>query len=58
MDNQKLQFNPGVNYQFHDGVDIKVISSTVMRTEGTVELIPFTETHEKVHNFHVLGKDF
>jgi len=29
---------PGVNYQFHEGVDIKRISNAVMRTEGTVEL--------------------
>ena len=26
---------PGVNYQFHEGVDITGISNTVMRTEGT-----------------------
>jgi hypothetical protein len=29
---------PGVNYQFHEGVDIKGISNTLMRTEGTKEL--------------------
>ena len=48
---------PGVNYQFHEGVDIKGISNTVMRTEGTVELKLFTETHVKTHTFHVLGKE-
>ena len=47
-----------MNYQFHDGVNIKGISSTVMKTEGTVELKLFTETHETIHTFHVLGKDF
>jgi len=49
---------PGANYLFHDVVDIKGISSTVMRTEGAVELKLFTETHETMHTFHVLGKDF
>jgi len=29
-----------------------------MRTEGTVELKLFTQTHEKMHAFHVVGKDF
>ena len=48
---------PGVNYQFHEGVDIKGISKAVMRTEGTVELKLFTETHETTHTFHVLGED-
>ena len=48
---------PGVNCQFHEGVDIKAISKAVMRTEGTVELKLFTETHETTHTFHVLGED-
>ena len=29
-----------------------------MRAEGTVELKLFTKTHETMHTFHVLGKDF
>lgn len=37
---------PGVNYQLHKGVDIKGISNTIMRMEGTIELKLFTETHE------------
>jgi len=48
---------PGVNYQFHKEVDIKGISKAVMRTEGTVELKLFTETHETTHTFHDLGED-
>ena len=38
-------------------MDIKGISKAVMRTEGTVELKLFTETHETTHTFHVLGED-
>ena len=49
--------NSGVSYQLHEGVDIKGISNTVMRTEGTVDLKLLTETHETMHTFHVLGED-
>ena len=48
---------PGVNCQFHEEVDINGVSKAVMRTEGTVELKHFTETHETTHTFHVLGED-
>jgi len=48
---------PGVSYQLHEGVDIKGISNTVMRTEGTIDLKLFTDTHETMHTFHVLGED-
>ena len=51
------RLTPGLNYQFHKGIDIKGISNTVMRTEGTVELKLFTETHVTTRTFHVLGKE-
>ena len=44
--------NPGVSYQLHEGVDIKGISNTVMRTEGTVDLKILMETHETMHTGH------
>lgn len=48
---------PGVEYQLHEGVEIKGISNTVMKTEGTLDLKLFTDTHETSHTFHVLGKN-
>jgi hypothetical protein len=48
---------PGVEYQLHEGVDIKGISNTVMKTEGTVDLKRFTDTHETSHTFHVFGEN-
>jgi hypothetical protein len=46
---------PGVNCQLHEGVDIKGISNTVMRTEGIIDLKLLTDTHETVHTFYVLA---
>ena len=48
--------NPGVNYQLHNGADIKGICNVVLKTEGIVILKLFTDTHETVHAFHVLGE--
>ena len=47
---------PGVNYQLHEGVDIKGISNTVVRTDGIIDLKLLTDMHETVHTFHVLGE--
>ena len=44
-----------MEYQLYEGVDIKVISSAVMKTEGTIDLKLFTDTHDTTHTFHVLG---
>jgi hypothetical protein len=46
---------PGVEYQLCKGVDIKGISNTILKTEGTIDLKLFTDTHETTHIFHVLG---
>jgi hypothetical protein len=46
----------GVNYQLREGVDIMGMSD-VMKTEGAIELQLFTDTHETVHTFHVLGEN-
>ena len=39
---------PGVEYQLCEGVDIKGISNTIMKTEGTIEL-KLLQTHTKLH---------
>ena len=49
--------SPGVEYQLCEGVDIKGISNTIMKTEGTIELKLFTDTHETTHTFHVLREN-
>ena len=49
--------NPGVN-QLHECVDINEISNAVMKTEGIIDLKLLTDTHAKVHTFHVLGEPF
>jgi hypothetical protein len=51
-----FSLNPGVNYQLHKSVDIKGIYNAVLKTEGIIELKLFTDTHETVHTFHVLGE--
>jgi hypothetical protein len=48
---------PGVEYQLQEGVDIKRITNTVMKTEGTINLKLFTDTHETIHSFHVLREN-
>jgi hypothetical protein len=55
---RSLSLTPGVNYQLHEGVDIKGIYNTVMRTEGIIDLKLLMDTHETVHTFHVLGEPF
>jgi len=53
---KSLSLTPGANCQLHEGVEIKGISNTVMRTEGIIDLKLLTDTHETVHTFHVLGE--
>jgi hypothetical protein len=42
-----------VEYQLCEGVDIKGISNTIVKTEVTIDLKLFTDTH----TFHVLGEN-
>ena len=67
MDTKKLKFlidtgaeisiirssslTPGVNYQLHEGVDIKGISNTVLRTEGIIDLKLLMDTYLTVQKF-------
>ena len=46
-----------MEYHFCEGVNIKGISNTIMKTEGTIDLKLFTDTHETTHTFHVLREN-
>jgi hypothetical protein len=46
----------GVEYQLCEGVDIKGISNTIMKTEGTIDLKLFTDT-QTTHTFYVLREN-
>lgn len=37
------------------GINLKGISNTVMKTEGTVVLKLFTDTYQTTHTFRVVG---
>jgi len=49
---------PEISYESTEGISIKGISSSCLRTEGTARLKLFTPTHETTHVFHVMGNDF
>ena len=49
---------PGIKYSLKGGINIKGISDTIMKTEGTITLKLFTGTHETAHTFHVVGNEF
>jgi hypothetical protein len=48
---RRSSLTPGVEYQLCEDADIKGISNTIMKTEGTIDLKLLTDTHI----FHVLG---
>ena len=41
-----------------EGISIKGISDSFLKTKGTAMLKLFTETHETTHVFHVMGSSF
>jgi hypothetical protein len=47
----------GINWSLKVTIGIKGISDTGMKTEGTVALKLFTDTHETDHTFHVVGNE-
>jgi len=49
---------PGVEYQWHKGMNIKGISNTVIKTVGKIDLKLLTDTHKTTHTFHVLEGNF
>ena len=50
--------NPGIMYESKEGISIKGISDSFLKTKGTARLKLFTETHETTHIFHVMGSSF
>jgi hypothetical protein len=53
---------PKLNYESTKGINIKGISDSLLKTEGTTTLRLFTSTHETTHThthtFHILVSDF
>jgi hypothetical protein len=49
---------PDINYETTKGVEIKGISNSLLRTEGTAIIKLFTSTHETTHLFHIMGNEF
>ena len=52
------RLRPGFNYEPTKGINVKGISNSLLRTEGTVMLKLLTLTHETNHLFHVMGEGF
>ena len=50
--------NQEIIYESTEGISIKGISDSFLKTEGTAMLKLFTETHETTHVFHVMGSGF
>ena len=55
---RSTSLKPGFSYKSNEGINIKGISSSVLRTEGTTKLKLFTPTHETTHVLHVMREDF
>jgi hypothetical protein len=49
---------PEINYEPTKGINVRGISNTLLRTEGTVMIKLFTTTHETTHTFHIMGDSF
>ena len=55
---KSTSLRPGFDHQPNNGINVKGIANTLLRTEGTVTLKLFTPTHETTHTFHVMGDNF
>jgi hypothetical protein len=55
---KNASLKPGFNYKPTKGINVKGISSALLRTEGTITLKLLTPTHETTHTFHVMGDSF
>ena len=49
---------PGFDCEPTNGINVKGIANTLIKTEGTVKLKLFTPTHETTYTFHVTGDSF
>jgi hypothetical protein len=50
--------NSGINYDTTNGINIKGISDSFLKTKGTIMLTLLTPTQETMHVFHVIGSNF
>ena len=55
---KRSSLQPGIKCTLKGGINIKGISKTIMKTEGTIKLKLFTDTHETTDPFHVVGNEF
>jgi hypothetical protein len=55
---KRSSLQSGIKYPFKGGINIKRISNTVMKTEGTIMLKLCTDTHDTTHTFLVVGNEF
>ena len=55
---KRSSIQPAIKYSLKGGINIKGISDTIMKTEGTIALKLYTDTHETTHTFHVVGNEF
>jgi len=55
---RSTSLRPGFSYASTKGINIKGVSSSLLRTESTTRLKLSTPTHETTHVFHVMGNDF
>jgi hypothetical protein len=46
---------PGFEYETAKGINVRGISNSLLKTEGTVTLRLLTPTQETTHTFHVMG---
>ena len=53
-----VSLRPGINHKPTQGINVKGISNSLIRTEGTVMLKLLTPTHETTHSFHIKGDSF
>ena len=55
---KRSSLQPRIKCSLKGGINIKGISDTIMKTEGTIALKLFTDTHKSAHTFHVVGIEF
>jgi hypothetical protein len=51
-------FKPGFDFKSDNVIEIKGISKGVMKSNGTINLKLFTDTHKTTHDFYVIGDSF
>ena len=55
---KSTRLKPGFSYEPTKGINVRGISNSLLKTEGTTTLKLFTPTHETTHVFHAMGNNF